>query len=187
MTSSEFLRYSEIPERFTRSECAIQAAAWRDSLIRGYAKREYQHPWLILTGEPGTGKTSTACSILISSMEYQLGRFTTVSGFLQKIRDGYNEYSPDDVLSQFRGTKTLVFDDLGKERLTPWGLEQVFSLLDYRWAYRKATIITTNFTSQKLFKRFKEAGGEETAEAIMSRINDKDNVFVKLSGKDMRI
>jgi DNA replication protein DnaC len=47
----------------------------------------------------------------------------------------------------------LILDDLGTESATPWAREKLFQLLNYRYAARLPTVITTFSTLEELDER----------------------------------
>ena len=136
---------------------------------------------LVLCGKYGVGKTHLATATARKAMEehgYTIW-FSTFAGMLQELKSAYG-YS-DDFARKMRKYKTvdlLVIDDLGKESLTPWGSETLFTIIDERYRNMKSLIITTNLMPNELSKHIDEA--------IMSRLAEMCK-FIKVEGKDYRI
>ena len=49
--------------------------------------------------------------------------------------------------------RLLVLDDLGTESATPWAREKLFQLLNYRYAARMPTVITTSHDLEHIDER----------------------------------
>lgn len=104
--------------------------------------------WLVFTGSYGTGKTHLAAAIA----NYRVQRgfpvlFVSVPDLLDHLRASYGPESPvsyDEHFEQVRTIDLLVLDDLGTQNTTPWAAEKLYQLLNYRYAARLATVITTN-------------------------------------------
>lgn len=184
MVPPQRLRLSGMPSRF-RSEHAIDSRceAWADAAERGVeAGKPYHGTFLVLSGEKGAGKTTTACGILMRCLQHRLGRFTTFPGMCEDIKAEFHESTPAQVASGYANTALLVLDDLGREHLTDWSSERLFSLVDSRWANGMWTVITTNYGLGDLNAKWRKAVDAEFADALCSRIADKRNVFVRFSG-----
>lgn len=113
--------------------------------------REYAlHPqgWLLLIGGYGCGKTHLAAAIANATIERGLPvLFVTVPDLLDHLRAAYAPTSTqpyDERFEQVRSAPLLILDDLGTEHTTPWALEKLFQLLNYRYLSRLPTVITTN-------------------------------------------
>jgi DNA replication protein DnaC len=183
-TSSSRLRLAGIPDRFAAgAPIDPRCAAWADAAERGVkAGRPYDGTFLVLTGERGSGKTTTACGILLRCLEHRLGRFTTFARMCDDIRAEFHESSPSQVASGYANTALLVLDDLGREHLTDWSSERLFTLIDSRWANRRWTVITTNYGLGELNAKWRSAVDAEFADALCSRLADKRNTFVRFQG-----
>lgn len=132
---------------------------------------------LYICGVQGAGKTWMACRIAKGWMSEGLGkaRFVSSVNLLAEIGDTYGSRSEGEtqVLSRYAGYTLLVVDDLGKEVPSKWTLSRLFALFDSRYADRKATIVTTQFSLDALAKRMAQSGDIETAMAIVSRFREK--------------
>ncbi len=139
-------------------------------LARAFA--ENPAGWLVFTGTYGCGKTHLAAAIA----NYQLtvpGRaipmFVVVPDLLDHLRATFSPSSPttlDRLFEQVKSTPLLILDDLGTESATPWAREKLFQLLNYRYAARLPTVITT-------FNKL-----EELDERLASRMEDRSRCRV---------
>ena len=116
---------------------------------------------LIFYGPPGTGKTFVAACIANALM----AKFVPVLATnIVRLTAGKFGDELNDTLAKMNEADLLVLDDLGAERNTEYMAEQVFNVIDARYAARKPMIITTNLTSlkspeikrERIFDRIKE-------------------------------
>ena len=103
--------------------------------------------WFI--GDVGTGKTSLA--MLVSKLAMEAGHSAAVYSLpklLTRIRRTYDTSAGDLSYSQFFARLTSVdllhIDDLGATNQTDWVMEQLFSIVDERYATKKAMVVTTD-------------------------------------------
>jgi len=83
--------------------------------------------------------------------------------------------SYDEHFEQVRTIDLLVLDDLGTQNSTPWAAEKLYQLLNYRYAARLATVITTNQMIEDMDPR------------LGSRLRDREVVTVlQMHGPDFR-
>lgn len=126
------------------------------------------HPqgWLIFMGPNGCGKTHLAASIAHYRLEVGDNvLFMVVPDLLDYLRATYAPDAPvryDKVFPQMRETDLLVLDDLGAEQDSPWAIEKLFQLLNYRYNAHLPTVITTNLI-----------GLQGVEPRIRSRLSDK--------------
>jgi DNA replication protein DnaC len=104
--------------------------------------------WLILMGTYGCGKTHLAAAI----GNYRLGlgespMFVVVPELLDHLRATFSPSSTtsyDFLFNQVRNAPLLVLDDLGTESATPWAREKLYQVINYRYAARLPTVVTTS-------------------------------------------
>ncbi len=134
-----------------------RAIAWTPAAGRG----------LVLTGAPGTGKTSAFWALArtlelaghgpITLGSLELGRVLGEAG--RDIRD----------VGWLYRCRVLMIDDLGKERASPGVASLLWEVLDKRLASNLSLILTTNFTGAELAARF---GEQHLGDAIRRRISE---------------
>ena len=106
--------------------------------------------WLLLTGPVGVGKTGIAVSLLNEHLASGAGGLYVVTPtMLSRIRSTYGGDADDaateaTVMSSLIQTPLLLLDDLGKVRLTDWGQEKLFTILNERYIEHRRTIVTSN-------------------------------------------
>ena len=103
----------------------------------------------MLSGTYGCGKTHLAAAI--ANHQLTAGRptpmFVVVPDLLDHLRATFSPTSAttlDRLFEQVKSAPLLVLDDLGTESATPWAREKLFQLLNYRYAARLPTVITTS-------------------------------------------
>lgn len=120
---------------------------WRRRLARGSSKR-----WLVLTGRPGTGKTTQAAALARSLVRRGVPtRFFSALELFRKLRANINRAEEYDRLADAaRETRLLILDDFLKYAPAPNSFDAapfksiILELLWSRYERRAATIITTN-------------------------------------------
>jgi DNA replication protein DnaC len=117
------------------------------------------HGWLMLIGGFGCGKTHLAAAIANAVIERGMTPlFVTVPDLLDHLRATFAPTSLEgysDRFEQVRKTPLLILDDLGTENTTPWALEKLFQLLNYRYLMQLPTVITTNHELEHLDPRLR--------------------------------
>ena len=105
-----------------------------------------QNAGLLLFGSPGTGKTFAASCIANALMGKGVPVLVTS---IVRLTAGMFGDDLNELLSRMNAARLLVLDDFGAERSTDFKQEQVFTLIDARYAAKKPMIITTNLTDFK--------------------------------------
>ncbi len=102
-------------------------------------------------GDVGTGKTTVA--MLVSKKAIEAGHSAAIyslPALLARIRRTYDGDSSGLSYLQFFERLTSVdllqIDDLGAEKRSDWVLEQLYAIVDERYATNRALIVTTNLT-----------------------------------------
>lgn len=137
--------------------------------------------WFV--GDVGTGKTSLA--MLVSKLAMQAGRSAAVYSLpklLTRIRRTYDLDSGDLSYSEFFDRLTSVdllhIDDLGATKQTEWVLEQLFSIVDERYATQRSMVLTTDLAVEQL----EEQIGPRTVSRLVEICGDPLPLF----GADQR-
>lgn len=109
---------------------------------------------LLLVGDVGLGKTGLAIALLLDAIRAgRTGQYVVTPSFLARVRatygagnDGVDE---TDVIDSLVGCDVLVLDDLGKVRLTDWGQEKLYTVVNDRAAFaNRRLIVTSNLDTQ---------------------------------------
>lgn len=174
------LRSFGIPARF--EECTIwtwkhtfdqQKRVW--SAIRDYCAQFdvalQNGRCAVLTGAPGTGKTHLAVGILRHVADKGgTGHYTTALDLVGSIRASYGKGAQETeqaVISRLSAIDLLVIDELGRQQDSPHEKEQVWRILDRRYAECRPTVLVSNMAMPALTKflgaamidRLRESGG----------------------------
>jgi len=105
-----------------------------------------QSAGLLFYGSPGTGKTFAASCIANALMEKRVP--VLVTSIIRITADMFGD-DLNELLYRMNKARLLVLDDFGAERDTEFKAEQIFAVIDARYAAKKPMIITTNLTDFK--------------------------------------
>ncbi len=143
-------------------------------------------PPVFISGPVGTGKTHLAVAYLVQEIQ-KWGEnsriFIRSVDLFNKLRDSFrnNFNTPaSEITENFSRYRFLVIDDLGTERDTPLVQEALYNIIDHRAGHRLATVITSNFTLDRVAEHYGEFG-----ERLASRIASMGETLTLL-GKDRR-
>ena len=103
--------------------------------------------WLLLTGDYGCGKTHLAAAIANEALARgEAALFVTVPDLLDHLRAAFRPGAGgyDARFEAVRAAPLLILDDLGTESPTPWALEKLYQIFNYRYNRRLPTVVTTN-------------------------------------------
>lgn len=107
--------------------------------------------WLMLIGDVGTGKTNLAAAIVTALLTTEWHPlYAVVPDMLRHLRAGFDSGEHDQRWRDLRDAEVLILDDYGAEARTEWTDETMFTLIDYRYASRKPTVMMTNLTVAQL-------------------------------------
>jgi len=125
------------PLRVSRSYCA--------DLLKGELG---SHPWLVLWGQYGTGKTHLSAAILHEALANgKTCRFRVWPQWLEQLQatfDGVGNSS--QVVEDLKSGQVVVIDDIDKQHPTKsgWAEEKLYTALNHRYNTGKPTILTFN-------------------------------------------
>jgi len=138
---------------------------------------------LILSGNPGTGKTHIAIGLGIKACSEGLRvLFTTVPRMLTHIRESRSEKTLSNLEQRFEKYDLVICDEFGYISYDKQGSELLFNHLSLR-AGHKSTIITTNLS----FERWPEIFGDPTlTAAIVDRLTHRA-FLINMNGKSYRV
>jgi DNA replication protein DnaC len=140
------LREDTLPENERRNlRQALEVA-------RSYA--EHPHDWLLFIGVHGCGKTHLAAAI--ANYRFRLDEvvfFVTAPDLLDYLRAAFHPSAGATFSKRFyeiRAAPLLVIDQLDLSNATPWALEKIRQIADYRYLAHLPTVFTTTQALENL-------------------------------------
>lgn len=113
--------------------------------------------WLVLEGSVGCGKTHLAYAIAAQALERGKAVYVdTAPDLLDALRAGYKAEDFDTRFAHLRDVALLVIDDLGTENQSPWAVEKLYQVINYRYTNRLALVVTTNVALGRAGSRIDE-------------------------------
>lgn len=167
-----------IPPRFRsrsfdnyQAEDAGQQAALRRA--RAYSGRICGGGYggLILSGQPGTGKTHLACAVgMAFEATTRSVLFMSVSELIRKLRKSYRKDSDQDLqeaINAFRDMDLLILDEVGVQTGSDDELLLLTDVINARYNWMKPTVLISNLSVKELepvlgsriIDRMREDGG----------------------------
>lgn len=132
---------------------------------------------LLIHGTTRLGKSRTAWEICRRLNDAKIKITTlTMRDIEYALQEGFQRGNWHKVVDGWAGAKFLFIDDLGKEKLTDRTQSCLFQILDERTAYKRPTIITTNYNGNTLAQKFPD---QETGLAFVARLRE----FFDFSGE----
>lgn len=122
---------------------------------------------MLITGHPGRGKSHLAVAAMraVWTQHGKRARFWLVPELLARLRATQDRDNARETLEavhdEMARTSLLVLDDLGTEKATDWGYEQMFKVIDRRYREGLPIIVTTNLQAAAMDAR------------LLSRLQDK--------------
>jgi DNA replication protein DnaC len=158
-TASELARLSNLDsvrdKTFTSLNPFIPGLREVVPQVRTYAHRPAG--WLTLLGPYGVGKTHLAAAIANEALDREERvLFAVVPDLLDHLRATFGPQSKvayDERFELVRSVPLLILDDLGTESATPWAREKLYQLINHRYNYRLATVVTTNLKPEAIEPR----------------------------------
>lgn len=159
---------------------------------------------LFLTGPFGTGKTALMLSALgalvIRHAEQDgwhkpptaYGIFTTATNLLESLRPqdvaDRTVTSNAQMLRLYRTLPLVAIDDLGSERLTQWGADRLFEVVNHRHNELLPLLVTSNLNLRQLAERMNQQVGDgESGDRIVNRLLESCDVITLASGRNLRL
>ena len=133
--------------QFTLDEAAAQVGAAVPEFDFG------QRCALALYGAPGLGKTSLAVSIARELLDQNHPAvYIQLRQFFDQLKKTFEDDAledEDEVLKRYQQAPVLIIDEFGVD-VTDWRKQRAYDLVNYRYANRLPTVLTTNYTIDEL-------------------------------------
>jgi DNA replication protein DnaC len=142
---------------------------------------------LWFTGDVGTGKTTLA--MLISRAAMQADRTVAIYSLprlLTLLRDSYADdaqYRLSELIDRLSAVDLLHVDDVGAEQITPWVLEQLYTIVNSRYEEDRAILLTTNLVTLEGDQALRDQIGDRTVSRLYEICGDPKTMF----GEDRRL
>jgi DNA replication protein DnaC len=128
--------------------------------------------FLTLVSEVDRGKTHLAIAICRAWLDLKrVAKYVFVPLLLKDLKSGFHgegENSYDYKLDFYMKVALLVLDDMGVENETNWVVQELETIIDYRYINGLPTVVTTNLSIPKLNAKYK-------SERITSRLKRVKN------------
>ena len=189
------LKLSAIPKKYIGKTLAHykvdennrDAVEWAKSFLEGGAADS-----LYFYGRPGTGKTFLA-SIIAQELMKQ-GKtviFSDVPALLTEIKRTFKEENDatTSLIERLCKIDVLFLDDIGTENVTEWAVEQLYMIINSRYAQELPTVYTSNYSLNELVRRLNAPNTKVqglTGDRIASRIYETAKK-VEFKGADRRM
>lgn len=162
--------FSEIPAykwRFENADIMAPPLLKAKNYAENFGKFYPKGIGLLLFGYVGTGKTYAAGCIANALIdELHSVSFISVSDAVCSIQGRFG-IDREEYLNSLLRPELLILDDLGSERSTSYGREQIFSIVDKRILSGKPLIVTTNIPL-KLMKESRDISDRRIYDRILS-------------------
>ena len=125
--------------------------------VKEFAEGGSSFRWLGLYGSVGWGKTHLGLAVINYRINHpdwdRAGKYVSAPDLLASLRNGFDNGTYSETVEFYKQVPLLMVDDLGTERSTPWADEQLFRILDHRYAQMSETITTSNSNTGTLNAR----------------------------------
>ena len=136
-------------------------------LARTFAAERTTHHILTLHGGVGTGKTHLLQAIGWVSLEQgRQPKFVNAARYLDDLRATFQDDSPvtfETIYRRLEAAQMLLLDDIGAERLTNWGQEQLYKIVNYRYQERLPMAVSMNLNEKQAVDTY----GERTTDRLL--------------------
>jgi len=145
----------------------------------------------MLSGSYGTGKTHLVAALATDLINKGIPViFGTMISLLGKIRQTYGEgWRREDeleILETYSTVDLLIIDDLGKEKVSEWSLEKLFSIVNTRYENNLPIVITSNYDIETLIDKLTINGNSDIADSLVSRLHEMCR-GIRLNSTDYRM
>jgi DNA replication protein DnaC len=137
---------------------------------------EGQVNFLTLVAKSDRGKTHLGIAICREWMQRRkVAKYVFVPLLLKDLKSGFNnqegEQSYDYKLDFYMKVALLVLDDLGVENETNWVIQELETIIDYRYIHNLPTVVTTNLSLPQLNAKY-------GSERVTSRLKRAKNARI---------
>lgn len=172
MTKDKELAMASMSDIDSTDKKRVPVIKWLINFCKSYDRNEI-HKGLYLHGTFGCGKT-----YLISAAFNELAKrriSTEIIYFPELLRDLKNDFdSSGDRLQYLEEVDLLLIDDIGAEKVTEWGRDEILgTILQKRMNNYKTTFFTSNLTIEQLEEHFISSNSSDEvfkARRIIERI-----------------
>lgn len=158
--SFNFDYYSHVPD-YEQNQSPYQRMEKNYDACRDYAYEFSPRSGnLLLSGEPGLGKTFLSASIarVVSEKGHSVVYDTATHIFsrfeAQKFRRDDDVAVAEDDVSRYMKCDLLIIDDLGTEMVSPFIQSALYQLVNTRLMTNRKTIVSTNLSPEELGRRY---------------------------------
>ena len=154
------IKSARIPKIFSKARLADFKLTKKNKIAIECLKAITNNQGYYIYGECGTGKTLLVSIIANERAErFKNSTFICATDIFKEL-NVFNNENQAAVMNKFhliRTTPCLIIDDLGVETPTPFTQRTLFDILNYRYNENLQTIITSNFTLEKLQTRLSDS------------------------------
>ncbi len=191
-------RYAESTMATFRTDLPDARAGW--TMCRNWLDRYRpgeENAGLILSGEPGRGKTHLLSAVL-RELIFQHGvscRFVEFTHLISSIKEGFDrKESEATTLTPLVRVPVLAVDELGKGRRTEFEVAVLDEIITRRYNARGTLLATTNYpltrraqpAAATLALPGLESLSERLGDRIFSRLKES-NTMITVGGEDYRV
>lgn len=159
-------------------QCALDVA--REFADNFWSRHTKVGSFLVLAGDPGTGKSHLAIAAAQQVMQRGTALYIRTADIIRRVRATWRRDAPqteEDVFNALEAMDLLIIDEVGVQAGTEDEQRILFDVIDRRYAGLKPTILLTNLGGAA----FKEFMGPR----IMDRLNERA-VFVPFRWESYR-
>lgn len=167
--AAKLMRRAGIPARYRniRAGADFEVTAGNRRAVEAAVACIDDGAGLYVYGAAGAGKTMLVS--IIANERARQGKpslFVTVPDMLEELREFDKPERRAEKLALLYETPCLIVDDLGAERATPWVAESLFRVFNARYNAMLQTIVTSNFSLDKISSRLPDYTGERVVRRI---------------------